>query len=132
VEVVDKLGSDKGGIPVRWNGRRLILEEFRIPREFDPATVRVFNTNTFLLTAQALNELAMEFTWVQVAKKVGERTAVQFERLIGEITAALPTRFLHLPRRAAASRFLPVKDMDELEARRPEIEQVMTARGLLG
>src|SRR5262249_23730537 len=48
VEVVDKLGSDRGGVPVRWNGRRIIAEEFRLPVGFDPARVRVFNTNTFL------------------------------------------------------------------------------------
>ncbi|MBI5537839.1 MAG: UTP--glucose-1-phosphate uridylyltransferase [Deltaproteobacteria bacterium] len=130
VEVVDKLGSDKGGIPVRWNGRRLILEEFRLPREFDPTTVRVFNTNTFLVTARALLDLDMEFTWVQVSKKVGDRKAVQFERLIGEITSTLATRFLHLPRLGAVSRFLPVKDMEELERRRPEIAEVAQARGM--
>lgn len=131
VEVVDKLGSDKGGIPVRHNGRRLILEEFRLPRAFDPTTVRVFNTNTFLVTARALHDLNMDFTWVQVSKKVGDRAAVQFERLIGEITSTLATRFLHLPRLGAASRFLPVKDMEELERRRSEIAEVANTRGLL-
>jgi len=131
VEVVDKLGSDKGGIPVRRNGRRLILEEFRLPHSFDPSKVRVFNTNTFLVTARALQDLEMEFTWVQVSKKVGDRKAVQFERLIGEITSTLATRFLHLPRLGAGSRFLPVKDMEELERRRPEIIEVATARGML-
>jgi UTP--glucose-1-phosphate uridylyltransferase len=130
VEVVDKVGSDKGGIPVRHHGRRLILEEFRLPRSFDPTTVRVFNTNTFLVTAKALQDLAMDFTWVQVSKKVGDRSAVQFERLIGEITSTLATRFLHLPRTGAASRFLPVKDVEELERRRGEIAEVAQARGL--
>ena len=48
VEVVDKVGSDRGGGPVRWNGRPIITEEFRLPTGFDPATVPVFNTNTFL------------------------------------------------------------------------------------
>ncbi len=132
VEVVDKVGSDKGGIPVRCKGRRMILEEFRLPRSFDPTTVRVFNTNTFLVTARDLHDLAMDFTWVQVAKKVGDRKAVQFERLVGEITSALDTRFLRLPRDGATSRFLPVKDMDELDARRREIETVAAARGMLG
>ena len=67
---------------------------------------------------------------MQVSKKVGDRSAVQFERLIGEITSTLPTRFLHLPRMGAASRFLPVKDMDELERRRAEIAEVARERGL--
>ncbi|HEY8944680.1 MAG TPA: UTP--glucose-1-phosphate uridylyltransferase, partial [Polyangiaceae bacterium] len=43
-EVVDKLENDKGGIPVRVDGKTCVLEEFRIPSSFDPATVRVFNT----------------------------------------------------------------------------------------
>jgi len=132
VEVVDKVGSDKGGIPVRYHGRRMILEEFRLPRSFDPTTVRVFNTNTFVVTARDLHELKMDFTWVQVSKKVGDRKAVQFERLVGEITSALDTRFLRLPRDGASSRFLPVKDMDELEKRREQIKLVAAARGMLG
>jgi UTP--glucose-1-phosphate uridylyltransferase len=132
VEVVDKLGSDKGGVPVRWNGRRIIAEEFRLPLAFDPATVRVFNTNTFLVSAPALEALAMEWTYVEVEKTIGGRKAVQFERLVGEITAALEPRFVRVPREGTASRFLPVKDVPELERRRPEIEAVAKARGMLG
>ncbi len=132
VEVVDKVGSDKGGIPVRWRSRPVILEEFRLPRSFDPTTVRVFNTNTFLVTAAALRDLNMEFTWVEVLKKVGDRKAVQFERLIGEITTVLDTRFLRVPREGVRSRFLPVKDVEELERRRGEIAAVARARGMIG
>jgi len=131
VEVVDKVGTDKGGIPVRLNDRRMILEEFRLPLSFDPTTVRVFNTNTFVVSAQALNELQMDFTWVQVQKSVGNAKAVQFERLIGEITAELDTRFLHVPRDGVRARFLPVKDMQELESRRPEILAIAKSRGML-
>src|SRR5262249_19175128 len=38
VEVVDKVGSDRGGVPVRYEGRRIVAEEFRLPVGFDPAT----------------------------------------------------------------------------------------------
>jgi UTP--glucose-1-phosphate uridylyltransferase len=131
VEVVDKVGSDKGGIPVRWKGRPVILEEFRLPREFDPTKVRVFNTNTFLVDAHQLARLDFQFTWVEVMKKVDGNQAVQFERLIGEITTALETRFLRVPRQGAASRFLPVKDNDELASRRDEIRAVALSRGML-
>jgi len=131
VEVVDKLGSDKGGIPVRWNDRPVILEEFRLPRDFDPTEVRVFNTNTFVVDAQRLASLDMQFTWVEVIKKVDGNQAVQFERLIGEITTALDTRFLRVPRLGAASRFLPVKDLDELGRRGDEIRAVAQSRGML-
>lgn len=131
VEVVDKVGSDRGGGPVRWNGKPIITEEFRLPTGFDPATVPVFNTNTFVVSAPALQTLEMEWTYVEVEKTIGERKAVQFERLLGEITASLPSRFLRVPRDGTASRFLPVKDRTELERRRPEIEAIARARGML-
>lgn len=130
-EVVDKVGSDRGGIPVRLDGRPVVLEEFRLPESFDPATVRVFNTNTFLFSARALLDLDMEFTWFSVSKKVEDKPVIQFERLIGEVTSHLDTRFLRVPRDGAASRFLPVKDHAELAARRGEIEIVARARGMI-
>jgi UTP--glucose-1-phosphate uridylyltransferase len=130
-EVVDKVGSDRGGIPVRLDGRPVVLEEFRIPPGFDPATVPVFNTNTFHFDAPALLDLRMRWTYFLVRKMVGPDPVVQFERLLGEVTSGLETRFLHLPRIAPESRFLPVKDPEELLRRRPEIESVLEARGIL-
>ncbi|MBK7582603.1 MAG: UTP--glucose-1-phosphate uridylyltransferase [Myxococcales bacterium] len=130
-EVVDKLPSDRGGIPVRWNGRPVVLEEFRLPESFDPTQVPVFNTNTFHFDARALLELQMEWTFFVAKKKVGDAPVVQFERLIGEITSHLDTRFVRLPRDGAQSRFLPVKDNDELAQRRTAIELVARARGML-
>ncbi len=132
VEVVDKVGSDKGGGPVRWNGRRIIAEEFRLPVGFDPKRVPVFNTNTFLVDARALAELAFDFTFVEVEKKVDDGTAIQFERLLGEITVPLEPRFVRVPREGLRSRFMPVKDNEELARRRPEIEAVARDRGMLG
>lgn len=131
VEVVDKVGTDRGGIPVRHHGRPMILEEFRLPVDFDPTQVRVFNTNTFLMDAQQLAACTFPFTWVQVKKKVGDGEAVQFERLIGEITSDLDTLFLRVPREGAGSRFLPVKDNDELTRRRDEIRAVAVCRNML-
>jgi UTP--glucose-1-phosphate uridylyltransferase len=130
-EVVDKLGADRGGIPARHDGRPVVLEEFRLPEGFDASAVRVFNTNTFHLDARALAELRMEFTWFVVKKDVAGRPAVQLERLVGEVTSRLETRFLRVPRSGARSRFLPVKDDAELEARRSEIVEVARARGML-
>jgi UTP--glucose-1-phosphate uridylyltransferase len=130
-EVVDKLEDDRGGIPVRVDGRLRILEEFRIPPSFDPKTVRVFNTNTFYVDARALLELEMDWRFFGVKKKVGDAPVIQFERIVNEITSELPTVYLRLPRDGASSRFLPVKDPAELERRRPEIEAVGRARGIL-
>jgi UTP--glucose-1-phosphate uridylyltransferase len=131
VELVDKVGSDRGGGPVRWNGRPVITEEFRLPVGFDPAAVPVFNTNTFLVGAEALAALSMKWTYVEVEKKIGERRAVQFERILGELTAGIEPRFLRVPRSGSRSRFLPVKDLPELEKRRPEIELIARERGML-
>jgi UTP--glucose-1-phosphate uridylyltransferase len=131
-EVVDKVGSDRGGIPVRWNDRPVVLEEFRLPEGFDASVVRVFSTNTFHFDARALSSLDMQFTYFTVRKRVNGRDAIQLERLVGEVTSNLDTRYARVPRSGAHSRFLPVKDNDELARRRPEIETVARARGMLG
>ncbi len=131
VEVCPKRKGDRGGIPVRTNGRLEVLEEFRLPEGFDATTVPVFNTNTFLVDAEALDTTPFVWTYFEVEKKVEGRPAIQFERLLQEMTAALDAIYLRIPRDGAESRFLPVKDMDELAARRSEIEAVARDRGML-
>jgi UTP--glucose-1-phosphate uridylyltransferase len=130
-EVVDKVGSDRGGIPVRVEDRAVVLEEFRLPEAFDPATVGVFNTNTFHFDARALYELEMDFTYFVVRKTVDDQPVIQFERLINEVTSVLSTRFLHVSREGRSSRFLPVKDHDELAQRRGDIEAVARDRKMI-
>ncbi len=130
-EVVDKLGSDRGGIPVRLDDKPCVLEEFRIPPSFDPAAVRVFNTNVIHFDAKALLELDMPWTFFTVTKKVEGRSVIQYERLVNELTSVLPTKYLHLPRTGTEARFLPVKDNEELQARAPEILAIAQAHGWL-
>jgi UTP--glucose-1-phosphate uridylyltransferase len=130
-EVVDKLADDRGGIPVRVDGKLCVLEEFRIPKTFDPASVRVFNTNVFHFDARALNDLDIPWTYFRVTKKVDEQPVIQFERLVNEVSSFLSTRYLRVPRNGVDARFLPVKDNEELAKRRGEIEQVARARGML-
>jgi UTP--glucose-1-phosphate uridylyltransferase len=130
-EVVDKLGDDRGGIPVRVDGELRALEEFRLPKSFDPSTVRVFNTNVFHIDARALLELDMAWRFYTVKKQVDGKAVVQFERILNEITGELETVYLRLPRTGEHARFLPVKDFEELERRRGEIETVARARGFL-
>ncbi len=130
-EVVDKLGTDKGGIPVRVDDKPVVLEEFRIAPSFDPSAVRVFSTNTFHINASSLLDPQLDWTYFTVEKKVEDKKVIQFERLLNELTSALPTRFLRLPRTGAESRFLPVKDFAELEARQAEITLVARDRGML-
>jgi UTP--glucose-1-phosphate uridylyltransferase len=130
-EVVDKLAADRGGIPVRVAGKAQVVEEYRLPSSFPPAMVEVFNTNTFHVSAREMLEAPLGLTWCAAHKTVSGRPTVQFERLLGEITAALPTHFLRVPRSGLGSRFLPVKDYDELQARRGEIASLVRARGWL-
>jgi UTP--glucose-1-phosphate uridylyltransferase len=130
-ELVDKLASDRGGIPAYVDGTLCVLEEFRIPPHFDPQTVRVFNTNVFHFDAATLLSLAIPWTYFVVQKKVGDQAVVQFERLVNEVTSHLPTRYLHVPREGISSRFLPVKDNEELARRVPEILAIARARGIL-
>jgi UTP--glucose-1-phosphate uridylyltransferase len=129
-EVCRKEG-DKGGIPVHAEGKLQVLEEFRLPPDFDPATVSVFNTNTFLVRAEPLLRQPMTWTYFEVEKKVDGRPAIQFERLLQEITAQMPSTYLEVSRDGASSRFLPVKDFDELAKRRADIEVVARARGMM-
>ena len=129
-EVCRKEG-DKGGIPVHAEGKLQVLEEFRLPPEFDPTTVSVFNTNTFLVRAEPLMKKPLTWTYFEVEKKVDGRPAIQFERLLQEITAQMPSTYLEVSRDGAASRFLPVKDFDELAKRRANIEVVARARGMV-
>lgn len=128
-EVVDKAG-DKGGIPVRFRDRCVICEDFRLPRAFDASRVDVFNTNTFLASADALAAYDHPFTYVEVEKTVDGRKAIQRERLLGEITFYLDTVYIRVPRTGNASRFLPVKSPEELAARQADIAVVVRERGM--
>jgi UTP--glucose-1-phosphate uridylyltransferase len=141
VEVVDKVGTDRGGIPARLDGRAVVLEEFRLPKGFDASRVRTFNTNTFIVDARALRDCKPSWTYFEVKKKVQDSVTtgtpsaplvcVQFERLLGELSSFLPTRFVKVPRDGLATRFLPVKDGPELDARRPEILAIAKDRGVV-
>ncbi len=129
-EVCAKAG-DKGGSPVHAEGKLQVLEEFRMPPTFDPSSVDVFNTNTFLVRAEPLAKAPLTWTFFEVEKKVDDRPAIQFERLVQEITAHLPSTYLRVPRQGGESRFLPVKDFDELARRRDDITAVARARGMV-
>jgi len=129
VEVCAKAVGDRGGIPVHALGKIQVLEEFRLPKGFDPVSVQVFNTNTFLVRAEALRKTPIPWTFFEVEKKVDGKPAVQFERLLQELTSVLPSAYVRVPREGTASRFEPVKDNPELERRRPQMRAIAKARG---
>lgn len=129
-EVVAKEPGDKGGAPARVDGDLQIVEAFRFPEDFDQDSIGVFNTNSFVLDASALDR-DFPLSWFAVRKQVDGRAAVQFERLVGQLTAFSPSAFLQVERSGTDGRFQPVKDPDELEARRPEIRALLQARGVI-
>jgi UTP--glucose-1-phosphate uridylyltransferase len=124
-EVVRKEPGDRGGAPARVDGVAQIVESFRFPKAFDQDSLPLFNTNTFAFDAEAIDR-DFELTFFRVEKQVEGAPVIQFERLVGQLTAFLPSHFLEVPR----GRFLPVKDPEELELRRPDIEALLHARGI--
>jgi UTP--glucose-1-phosphate uridylyltransferase len=131
-EVVRKAPGDAGGAPARLDGVPQIIEGFRFPKDFDQNSIPVFNTNTFLLDAAAIDR-DFALPYYRVEKVVDGRTAVQFERLVGELTAFVSTRFVEVPREGDDGRFLPAKDPEELARRQGAIAQVTASkRGLEG
>jgi UTP--glucose-1-phosphate uridylyltransferase len=129
-EVVRAEPGDTGGAPARLDGVAQIIEGFRFPPDFPAATLPVFNTNTFVLDAAALDR-DFDFTWFCVTKKVGGREVLQFERLVGELTSFLPSTFLVVPRQPPIGRFQPAKDPAELERGRPAIRAILQKRGVI-
>lgn len=129
-EVVRKEKGDRGGAPARVDGRAQIIEAFRFPEAFAQDSIPLFNTNTFVMDAEAVDR-DFDLTFFRVEKKVGGRTAIQFERLVGELTSFLPTHFLEVERSGPDGRFQPAKDPEELERRLPDIEAILRARGVI-
>ena len=111
------------GAPARLDGVPQIIEGFRFPAEFDQDSIPVFNTNTFVMDAAAIDrDFALPF--YKVEKKVEGATAIQFERLVGELTALVPSAFVEVPRSGADSRFIAVKDPGDLEKQKEIIGRV--------
>lgn len=129
-EVAPKLPGDKGGAPARVNGDAQIVEGFRFPDEFDQDTIPVFNTNTLVFDADAIDR-EFELDFFAVRKSVGGKPAVQFERLVGQLSAFMPTTFLRVQRAGEDARFQPAKDPAELKRRQSEILLALRARGIV-
>lgn len=129
-EVVSKDPGDAGGAPARVDGVLQIVESFRFPADFAEDRIPVFNVNSFVLDARAIDR-DFPLSWFVVRKKVGGQEAIQFEHLVGELTAFLPSACLHVEREGDDGRFQPVKDPEELSRRAPVIEAMLRARGVL-
>ncbi len=123
VEVVPK-DYDTGGAPARVDGRPRLLEAMQFPPEFDQDLVPVFNTNTSLITTEALADPG-ELTWLVVEKSVAGEPAIQFERLYHELSANVATTYLVVPRAGARGRFLPVKEPSDLVEMQPLLREML-------
>jgi UTP--glucose-1-phosphate uridylyltransferase len=129
-EVVSKDPGDAGGAPARVDGVLQIVESFRFPEGFSEDQIPVFNVNSFVLDAQAIDR-DFPLSWFVVRKKVAGQEAIQFEHLVGELTAFASTQCLHVDREGLDGRFQPVKDPEELARRVPRIEAMLRGRGVL-
>lgn len=130
VEVAPKHPGDRGGAPARVDGVLQIVESFRFAPEFDQDSIRVFNTNTLILSAEAI-DADFDLTWFAVKKHVEGRTAWQLERLVGELTAHLPTHLLEVQREGDDARFQPIKELHDLETEVVRVAAALRARGIL-
>ena len=127
VELVSKIAGDKGGIPVQLGERLVLAEAFRLPKNFPQDDFPMFNTNTLWIDLDALDG-DFPWTWCIAKKKVDGVDAIQIERLVGELTWWKPTQYLRVSRDGASTRFLPVKDVEELKRSRAAIETVLRER----
>ena len=127
-ELVSKRPGDAGGVPVRRaDGSLALAEVFRVPGDFPHEQFPLFNTNTLWIDTAVL-EAPADYTWCVARKSVDGREAIQFERLVGELTWWHPSRYAHVPREGAESRFVPVKDADDLAAAQDQIAAICRER----
>lgn len=130
VEVARRKPHHRGGIVVKWRGKNVVLEGFRWPEGFDGEGFRFFNTNTFYIDRQILQS-PPHLPLHHVRKKVGSIEVIQKERILCEITHFVQARYIVVPDDGDRSRFIPVKDLRELEASSDMIESVLKHTGLL-
>ena len=119
-EVAPRYPGDKGGAPVRVDGRVAIVEGFRFPADFDNDALPVFSTNNMVMNVDVFTENP-PLTWFRADKVVEGQSVVQFERLMGEITSFADSAYLHVPREGDEGRFLAVKTPDDLQGHQEEL-----------
>ena len=122
-EVAPKWPGDQGGAPVLVDGKLWVVEGFRFPPDFDQDQVPVFNTNTFTVNAESLDQ-DFDLAACYVEKSVDDMPAVQIETLLGELTRLLDTQYLRVKRTGERSRFFPIKTPQDLADGREDLELI--------
>lgn len=121
VEVAEKRPGDKGGMPVRVDGKLRLVEGFAFPPDFNQDSVQVFNTASYVFSVAALAQ-PVTLPWYVVTKEVDGVKVVQFERLAGDLSAVLATRYLVVDR---DRRFNPIKSQDDLARARTRLHELL-------
>lgn len=117
VEVAAKAIGDKGGAPARVNGQLQLVEEFLFPADFDQNQIPVFNTASYIFSANTLQQ-TFPLPWYLVEKKVDGKSVLQFEHLAGDLSRFLPIQAVLVER---DDRFLPVKQLEDVSKVHPLI-----------
>ena len=127
-ELVSKRPGDAGGLPVRRaDGSLAIAEAFRVPEGFPHERSRSSTrTRSGSTSTRSRRRPTTPGAWP--ARRVDGREAIQLERLVGELTWWHPSRYVHVPRDGAESRFVPVKDGDDLAAAQEQIAAICRER----
>lgn len=110
IEVAAKWHGDKGGAPARVGGRVQLVEGFAFPADFDQDSIPVFNTASYVFTADALAR-PHDLPWYVVEKQVDGEPVIQFERLAGDLSRTLTVGLLAIDR---DERFIPVKSQSDV------------------
>lgn len=119
VEVAAKRPGDKGGAPACVGGRVQLVEGFAFPDGFDQDRIPVFNTATYVFSAEALMR-DLSLPWYLVEKDVNGVAVIQFERLAGDLSGQLNTGYVEVER---DDRFIPVKSQAEVPTAQQLIRQ---------
>lgn len=119
VEVAAKAPGDKGGAPAKVDGKLQLVEGFAFPEDFDQDAIPVFNTATYVFSADALAQ-PFDLPWYVVDKKVDGETVIQFEHLAGDLSCHLKTGYLEIDR---DERFIPVKSQADVPEAQAKIRQ---------
>ncbi|MEW6041271.1 MAG: UTP--glucose-1-phosphate uridylyltransferase, partial [Elusimicrobiota bacterium] len=113
-ELAEKYPGDKGGAPALVNGKLQIVEQFKFPVSFNQNLINVFNSATYIFTAEALKR-DFNLPYYVVKKEVAGKKVIQFERLAGDLSIYLKANYVIVERE---KRFIPIKTQEDLSRHR--------------
>ena len=114
IEICKLYRGDTGGIPLIVKGKAQIVEQFKLPYNFNYLKAPYFNCATYIFSVNALQKLNITLPCYLVVKNAfknpkqslkTEKT-FQVEHLLGDLSTHLKTNFIIVPRE---KRFWPIK-----------------------